>query len=198
MKAKRLWWLVRLCMTQSSEGRAAYARKAGIFAGVGQNVGISPRHVPLYSELIRFHNNIRVARGVEFVTHDTLHRVFNQSPEVREMLGDDEIRFHEHIGCIEIMDNVFLGAKTIVLDSVRIGPNVIVASGSVVVKDLEPNGIYAGVPAKRIGSFDELVRKRAIQEKNGSSATTQHNQKLTPQEIDAAWRIFEEQHATSQ
>ncbi len=37
-----------------------------------------------------------------------------------------------------------------VLDRISIGENVVVGSGSLVTKDLEPHGLYYGVPAKRI------------------------------------------------
>lgn len=47
------------------------------------------------------------------------------------------------------MDNVFIGSNTVIMYDTRIGPNVIIASGSVVVKDCEPNSVYAGVPAKK-------------------------------------------------
>ena len=196
MKAKRMWRTIRLCLIFNSEKRAHYARKAGIYAGMGEHVAISSRLVPLYSELIRFHNNIRVARKVDFVTHDMMHAVFNRHPQRRELLGGADTRFGERIGCIEIMDNVFIGSHSIILYGTKIGPNVIIASGSVVTKDLAPNGVYAGVPARRIGDFDAFVRKRAALEAEGSLATTRHNQALTPEEISHAWEVFASSHAT--
>ena len=42
----------------------------------------------------------------------------------------------------------------------RIGPNAIVAAGSVVVKDVPPGTIVGGNPAKVIGKFDDLLNKR--------------------------------------
>lgn len=190
MKLKRLWWTVRLFFTPGGGTvRAAYAKKAGIYAGVGANVAISPRVVPLYSELIRFHDNIRVAKGVDFVTHDTMHTCFNRIPEEEKPQGN--YSFKERIGCIEVMDNVFIGSHSIILYNTKIGPNVIIASGSVVTKDCEPNSVYAGVPARRIGSFEDFVRKRMKQEQTGEIATTMHNQALLPEEIQNAWDIFE-------
>lgn len=57
------------------------------------------------------------------------------------------------------MDNVFIGAGTSIMYGARIGPNVIVGAHSVITKDLEPNGVYAGVPARRIVTFDGYVAK---------------------------------------
>lgn len=58
------------------------------------------------------------------------------------------------------MDNVFIGSNTSILSNVRIGPNAIVAAGSVVTKDVPPNSVVAGVPAKVIGTFDSYMEKR--------------------------------------
>lgn len=44
----------------------------------------------------------------------------------------------------------WLGVRAIVLPGVTIGEGAVVAAGAVVTGDLEPNGVYAGVPAKRI------------------------------------------------
>jgi maltose O-acetyltransferase len=51
---------------------------------------------------------------------------------------------------IEIGAGTWIGARVIVLPGVTVGDGCLVGAGSVVTKDLEPNGIYAGVPAKRI------------------------------------------------
>lgn len=44
--------------------------------------------------------------------------------------------------------------------NLRIGPNAIVAAGSVVVKDVPEGTIVGGNPAKVIGRFDDLLAKR--------------------------------------
>lgn len=46
------------------------------------------------------------------------------------------------------------------MPNVKIGPNVIVAAGSVITKDVPPGTIVAGVPARVIGSFDDIVSRR--------------------------------------
>lgn len=48
-----------------------------------------------------------------------------------------------------IEDGCWLGAGVIVLPGVRVGRGCVVAAGSVVTKDCEPDGLYAGVPAVR-------------------------------------------------
>ena len=204
MKLKRLWWTLRILTIRGGVKRAQYARKAGIYAGIGDNVSIQTRVVPLYSELIKFHNNVSVARNVDFVTHDIIHRVLNNtSAGERTVSGVDgkpgdqstqlsmsTFHFKEHIGCIEVMDNVFIGSNSVILYDTNIGPNVIIASGSVVTKDCEPNSVYAGVPAKRIGSFDDFVSKRYKEEVDGEADHATHNQVLTCEEVKSAWESF--------
>jgi maltose O-acetyltransferase len=52
-----------------------------------------------------------------------------------------------------IEDDVWIGARVIILPGVKIGKGSIVGAGAVVTKDVEPYSIVAGVPAK-------LIRKR--------------------------------------
>jgi maltose O-acetyltransferase len=51
---------------------------------------------------------------------------------------------------IKIEDGCWIGARATILSGVTIGHGCIIAAGSLVNKNCEPNGIYAGVPAKRI------------------------------------------------
>ena len=87
-----------------------------------------------------------------FITHDIMHRVFANI--------DPDHKYHSHLGCIEVMDNVFIGAGSTILPDTRIGPNAIIAAGSMVTKDVPAGTVVGGVPAKVIGSFDELMLKR--------------------------------------
>ena len=49
-----------------------------------------------------------------------------------------------------ICDNVWIGARSIILPGVKIGSNSIIGAGSVVTKDVPSNCVYAGNPAKLI------------------------------------------------
>ena len=49
-----------------------------------------------------------------------------------------------------ISDNVWIGARSIILPGVKIGSNSIIGAGSVVTKDVPSNCVYAGNPAKLI------------------------------------------------
>ena len=51
---------------------------------------------------------------------------------------------------IYISRNCWIGAKVTILDGVTIGENCVIAAGAVVTKDMQPNSIIGGVPAKVI------------------------------------------------
>lgn len=177
MKPERLIHTIGLNLQRGALSRGAYLKKKKIFAQMGEYVRFQPRIVPLYPELIKFHNNIMVGSGVRFVTHDAVHSVLN-----RMNIGE----FPEMIGCIEVMDNVFIGADSTIMPNVRIGKNVIIGAGSLVSKDCEDNSIYAGVPARKIGNFDDFVAKRLARD----YAAVAKNQSITEAEKADAWDRF--------
>ena len=183
MKKQRMMQTIGLFLKKGSGARGRYLRERHIFAEVGENVKFQPILIPLYPELIKLHNNIMVAAGVRFVTHDASYTILNKLG-----LG----HFPERVGCIEVMDNVFIGYNVTILPNVRIGENVIIGASSTVTKDLEPDGVYAGSPAKRIGTFADYVQKCA--ELPGgmySYPYVEHNQDISETEIERAWSFFE-------
>lgn len=179
MKLKRFLHMARMATIWSAGGRAQYARKKNIYAGVGDNVTIQPLWLPLYPELIKFHNNIVVASGVRFITHDAIHRVLGFAFPDRQ--------FRENTGCIEIMDNVFIGADSTILYNTRIGPNALIAAGSVVLNDVPANTLYGGVPARQIGVFSDYAENRAT---IGGIALPVYKEKLSKQFIKDTWGNF--------
>jgi acetyltransferase-like isoleucine patch superfamily enzyme len=52
---------------------------------------------------------------------------------------------------VVLEDDVWLGAGVIILSGVRVGQGAVVGAGAVVTKDVAPNTIVAGVPARPIG-----------------------------------------------
>ena len=50
----------------------------------------------------------------------------------------------------KVGDDVWIGYGSIIMSGIVIGDGSIIAAGSVVIKDVEPYSIYAGVPAKKI------------------------------------------------
>lgn len=66
-------------------------------------------------------------------------------------------------GDIVLEDEVWIGLGALINSGVHIGKGAIVASGSVVVKDVEPYSIVGGNPAKHIKyRFEEPLRKKLM------------------------------------
>lgn len=150
-RKRKFWSLILMLFTNGGSNRAEFIRKHHLYGSVGRNCLIMSPKLPLYSNLVFLHDNVKVASNVGFVTHDIIHSMLNHRP------GGGN--FVEKIGCIEVMNNVFIGSGTRILYNTRIGNNVIIGSGSLVTKDIPDNSVYAGVPARRICSFDEYVEK---------------------------------------
>jgi maltose O-acetyltransferase len=51
---------------------------------------------------------------------------------------------------VRIDDGCWLGVRVTVLPGVHVGAGCVLAAGAVVVRDCEPHGLYAGVPARRV------------------------------------------------
>ena len=117
----------------------------------GSNVWISPgaRLDNNYPYLISIGNNVVIGPRARLVCHDTT---------ISQMTGG-----YMRVGRIDIKDNCVISMNSIILPGVTIGPNAIVAAGSVVNKDVPPNTCVAGVPARFYSKYDDL-KKRLIDE----------------------------------
>ncbi|MDD5247876.1 MAG: DapH/DapD/GlmU-related protein [Rhodocyclaceae bacterium] len=56
---------------------------------------------------------------------------------------------------IEIGDGCWIGARTIILGGVRMGPGCVVGAGSVVTRNVPANVLVAGVPARVVRELVE-------------------------------------------
>lgn len=109
---------------------------------IGNNVGISQTALISHCS-IKIGNNVKIGGGTCVYTTD-FHSL---DPIVRASNEDQKSR---KIAPVFIKDNVFVGAKCIILKGVTIGENSIVGAGSVVAKSIPANQIWGGNPAKFI------------------------------------------------
>ena len=152
-RRKRIFWSVVLSVLPVGAKRIAdILRKYNLYGNVGKGCYIQKRKIPLYSELIYIHDNVCIAANVGLVTHDAIHIMLNQK--------EKDLNIVENVGCIEVMDNVFIGSGTRIMGNVRIGSNVIIGSDSLITKDIPDNSVVSGVPAKFICDFDDFVETR--------------------------------------
>lgn len=61
---------------------------------------------------------------------------------------------------VVIEDNVLVGANAVILEGVRVGEGAVVAAGAIVVEDVPPHTVVAGVPAKIIKKIDEKTKSK--------------------------------------
>ena len=148
---RRFHSLIYMCLP-SSMARGNYVRKHHLFGAVGKDVRLPSGHIPARAENVFLHNNIEIAAGAKLVPHDAIHHMLNYYVK--------DGSFQENIGCIDIKDNVFIGSNTTILPDVMIGPNTIIAAGSLVNKSIPGNGVYGGVPVNYICSMDDFIEKR--------------------------------------
>lgn len=90
------------------------------------------------------------------------------APRCHVLAHDASLCYHlgyARIGTVEIGNNVFVGADSVILPNVKIGDNVIIGAHSTVCRDI-PSGVVAvGSPAKVICSTEEyLERNRKLME----------------------------------
>lgn len=175
----RLRHTLGMYMCRTAIKRAAYLKKHDVFRHVGDNCMTMFRKIPLYPKLISLGDNVWIASDVLFVTHDVIYQMLNYK------LGGNE--FREHLGCIDIKDNVFVGSNTTILSNVTIGPNTIIAAGSLVNKSLSGNGVYGGVPARYIGSLEDFIEKRR---EFPQITITRGKGGLSEETVEACWKRF--------
>ena len=102
----------------------------------------------------------KIGRG--FVIHHGRAIVLNKNVVIgsnvtlkhNSTLGNKENLLGEDLGSPVIEDNVIIGPHTIIIGPIRVGKNSIIGAGSVVVKNVEPNPIIAGNPARLIKKIE--------------------------------------------
>nr|WP_326493206.1 DapH/DapD/GlmU-related protein [Clostridium estertheticum] len=77
-------------------------------------------------------------------------------PEVTMVTTNHDFSDRYTLMCkgIHIKKNVWIGARAMILPGVTIGENAVIAGGAVVVKDVEPNTVVGGNPAKVLKKLD--------------------------------------------
>jgi acetyltransferase-like isoleucine patch superfamily enzyme len=132
----------------SSAAWTDYVRRWGGLHHVGEECSILPSTVFSDPEYVSLGNNVHFS-ACTILGHDASIAMLDHALE--ETL--------DAVGYVVIHDNVFVGFGAIVMPNCSIGPNAIVAAGSVVTKDVPPNSVVGGVPASVIADFDEHVER---------------------------------------
>jgi len=111
-------------------------------------------------------NSIRIGNKVNIQDGSVLHTLYQKS--IVEIGDNVSIGHNVTIHGAKIEDNVLIGIGATVLDHAVIGSNSIIAANSLVLTGtiVEPNSVYAGVPAKKVKDIEpnqtnEMINKIA-------------------------------------
>jgi acetyltransferase-like isoleucine patch superfamily enzyme len=137
------WWA-------NPDGRewAAFLKARSVLFAMGESCSIQTNVYFADPKYVRLGDNVRLS-GCTLFGHDGSVNMINRAYGLRL----------DHVGKIELRDNVYVGHGAILLPGVTIGPNAIVAAGAVVSRDVPENSVYGGVPARRICSLDDHVER---------------------------------------
>lgn len=124
---------------------AEYLRRHGGLHRMGRRCAIQTNVVMTDPAHVSLGNNVRLS-GCTLFGHDGVVNM------LMEAYGGEL----DSVGKVDIRDNVFIGHQAIVMPGVTIGPDAVVAAGSVVTQDVPPGTVVGGVPAKRIGRVADL------------------------------------------
>jgi acetyltransferase-like isoleucine patch superfamily enzyme len=127
---------------------AEFLKLHGGFYEIGTGTRINSSVTITDPYLVRIGNNCAIAKS-DLIGHNGIVGIAQQ-------LYPDAVI--DSVGQIDIRDNSFIGHGSIILPGVTIGPNAIVAAGSVVTKDVPENCVVGGVPAKIIGRADQYYK----------------------------------------
>jgi acetyltransferase-like isoleucine patch superfamily enzyme len=122
-------------------------RRAGLTVGEGCMFA----DVPGFGSrpyLITLGRDVALAAHVTFITTDGGIHVLKDLERYRKVIK---------IGRIDIRDNCVIGERAILLPGVTIGPDSVVAAGSVVGRNIPPGVLAAGNPAKPVMTIHQYA-----------------------------------------
>ena len=134
----------------SNDRKIRRLRKQGLVIGEGCEVlnGCDFGSEPW---LVEIGDNVRITSGVKITTHDggmwVLRHLY---PELRDA---------DRFGKVRIGSNCHIGMGAMVMPGVTVGENCVVGAHAVVTRDIPPNSVAVGVPARVIETIDEYKRK---------------------------------------
>ncbi|GHT81141.1 hypothetical protein FACS1894125_1320 [Actinomycetota bacterium] len=128
--------------------RRQYANYVGLEMGEGTFANLGLKVVPNDNEIcVHIGDNVSIAPNTTFVAESAP----NNGQEIKEL--DYVKKSLCKKGDITVEDDVWIGASVTILPGVIIGKCAVIGAGAVVVSDVEPYSIYAGVPARKIRSM---------------------------------------------
>lgn len=95
----------------------------------------------VFPDRVKIGRNVMITEGVMIFTHLYDPAYSQHAMEVKDVV---------------IEDDVFIGARSLILNGVKVGKGAVVGAASVVTKDIKPYAIVAGSPAREVGNRGSL------------------------------------------
>ncbi len=145
--ALKLFFRRMICLTLANlcpfvSGRLALYRWMGIRIGRDVFIGYHVEFDTNYSELIEIGDHVTISHRCIIASH--------MATSVKTPL---QALYPHKAAAVKICDGAWLCVGAIVLPGVTIGENALVAAGAVVSRDVPPNTLVAGVPARPLKTF---------------------------------------------
>ena len=120
-------------------------------ARIGKNCKISSH--TFICEGVTIEDNVFIGHNVTFIN--------DKYP--RATADDGQLQTEDDWTCVptHVKQNASIGSSATLLCGITVGENAVVGAGSVVTKDVPPNTIVAGNPAKIIRFIDDAHRRDA-------------------------------------
>jgi acetyltransferase-like isoleucine patch superfamily enzyme len=125
--------------------RKLYSQHVGVVMGEGTYANLGMKVVPNdHKVCVLIGCNTSIAPNVTFVCSSSP----NNGAEIN---GLDYVKNHlVKSADIIVGDEVWIGANVTILPGVTVGRCSVIGAGSVVMEDVEPYSVYAGIPARKI------------------------------------------------
>lgn len=139
--AKRI---ARFLQYHAAENHVDQARALGV--DVGRQVAIwDTQFDAVYPWLVTIEDHCTLT-GAQILCHDDSAVLFTGK---------------RYVAPVRIRHHVFVGRGAIVMPGVVLGPNAVVGAGAVVTHDVPEGAVVAGIPARVVGTVEELCRRKA-------------------------------------
>lgn len=141
-----LWTKDRLWKLRERSSHAGIEQMCARGMRLGRNVVIMPGVTldSAYPWLVEIEDGCRISAEVRIMAHDATS--FRDLGVTR-------------LGRVRILRDSFIGERAIILPGVTIGPRAMIAAGSMVNRDIGPDLLAAGNPARVYGKYDEFLER---------------------------------------